>query len=166
MHLKADTIKKYADATQGSLCYSDGYIRYSRREGAKVVVFEGAFGTETSRIVRKDAAPVKSEDQGWNTDLSCNRYRPTPPQPLPGMKIALKEGHGFLYFGTDSSLSEKRQPVMYFLEILVKTKSNYPWLDGKCFHLRVIRSDFDNSYLLFGPHRRNETSGVDCVPRS
>lgn len=159
--LKTGEVTKHTDADRASLCHADGYIRYSRTTGDDVVVLAGAIGKEVEVARRKKKEP--EETQGWNTRFSCGRYRPQTPSSPRGLKVALKEGHGFLDFGALGPPAERREPVVYFPGDS-RAGINLPVARWQLSPVKVVRSDFDDSYLLYGPARRDEGAGVDMCP--
>lgn len=160
--LKTGAVTKHADASRAVLCFSDGYVRYSRVEGENIVVIAGPFGKEIEiqRVRKGEQIKIKPHDHGWNTQLSCHRYKPDISNALPGAKIALKEGHGFIYLGTRSSVEDRDQPVEYFHPPELR-KQLLPLARWQLSPSEIHRSDFDDSYLMWGQVDRNVNS--TCV---
>lgn len=155
--LRSGVVTKYADAAKGSLCFVDGYIRYRRIEGDEAVVMAGLLGRENEverrkRSERGEPDPEESgwnrQEWGWNTDLSCYKHRPPHLEPLAGLKIALKEGHGFLYVGTRDSADDRRKPIVYFTEKAAQIR--LPAMRWQISTSSIRRSEFDNSYVFWG----------------
>jgi hypothetical protein len=164
-NLKTNAITKHADAyaERGSLCVDGGYIRYNRLDGEEVVTLAGTLGKEVE-IARRGKGEYPKEDpklHGWNTWLSCGRYLPNGAPPMLGGKVALKDGDGFLYFGTMND----RALVQYFRHgSLVGTE--LPVERWKVMSTSVMRTEFDDSYVFFGPYRESEKRGTSsCMPK-
>lgn len=164
--LKSGKVTKYAESAKATLCYADGHIRYSRVEGDDVVVISGPIGkeTETRRIRRGVSHKAKPEDWGWNTELSCDNYRPQPPYPLIGRKIALKRRHGFLYLGTNTLPAEKRRPVTYF-QHESKHEITLPVQRWELNSSEIKATDFNDSYLIT-PTAQIFDKSDRCVPKN
>jgi hypothetical protein len=162
-NLKTNAVTRYADADKRSLCVVDGYIHYRRTAGDDVITLAGPIGKEVEIERRKKGEYPKPDPQlhGWNTRLSCHRYLPKVASPLLGAKVALKQGDGFLYFG--STMSD-RAPVSYFRDGSTE-EVQLPVERWKVTPTTVIRIEFDQSYLLFGPYRESAERGISQCPR-
>ena len=157
-NLRTGVVTKHSAVTSepGSLCVVDGYVRYTRPEGEDVITMAGEFGQEIEIGRRKFGVYPKPDPKlhGWNTRLSCGRYLPSTTAPLIGSKVALKDGDGFLYFGPMNQGGR----IRYFKE--GNHEIELPVERWKVSPSDVLRSEFDNSYILFGPYRESEKSGI------
>jgi hypothetical protein len=160
-NLKTNTVTRYADADKRSLCVVDGYIHYRRTEGDEVITLAGPMGKEVEIERRRKGEYPKPDPQlhGWNTRISCHRYLPKVASPLPGSKVALKQGDGFLHLGSMNDTA----PVRYFRDGEA-TVIDLPVERWKVTSTSVTRSEFDNSYIFFGPYRESEKRGVNLCP--
>jgi hypothetical protein len=163
--LNTNAVSKYGDARRATLCYADGYIRYERQEGDETVTYAGPLGKEAEIRRRRMNEPVTQaeEEIGWNTHLSCGAYLPPLPYPLPGHKIGLKKGRGFLYLG-DMTRASKSQPVSYFRDGATKGL-DLPMARWQLSPPTVVPSRLDATYLLYGPHRAHQSAGWDLCPK-
>jgi hypothetical protein len=159
--LRKNTVTKHTDADQGSLCFVDGYIRYRRTEGNDVLTLAGPLGKEVEIERRTKGHYPKPDPQlhGWNTRLSCHRYLPKIDMPLLGSKVALRTGDGFLYFGTMNDPA----PAWYFRDG-ASHGIELPVQRWKITSGSVTKSDFDDSYIFFGPYRESEKRGINLCP--
>jgi hypothetical protein len=166
-NLKTDRVTRHADADTASLCYVDGYVRYDRVEPNDVLItVAGQLGKETEIYRRKRGEQTKEdapERHGWDTDLSCHRYQPKIGAPV-GIKVALKQDHGFLYLG-GSSTAEQNEPLSYFPSNL-GTEIKLGVARWQVRPLTLIRSEFDDSYLLFAPYRERASAGINTCPQA
>ncbi|HKU52148.1 MAG TPA: hypothetical protein VJQ25_06760, partial [Nitrospira sp.] len=159
--LKGGNVTKYADAERAFLCYADGYIRYERKEPPYTIHIAGTLGKEVEIARTNDKEPSRSE-MAWTNRFTCRTYRQSEISPLPGAKVPLDEGHGFIYLGKSTLGPERMDPVVY-----------YPEGDQKGIELPIARwqvtssnitsTEFDNSYILTGKQRSN--SSDRCVPK-
>lgn len=150
-NLKTDQVEKYADSTRAALCYADGYVRYSRIEGEDIVVLAGRLGNEveTQRVRKGTSGNTSVRDSTWNTELSCGSYRPLqPPHQLPGRKLALREGHGFLYLGTIETPRDRQEPLLYF-QHQSAAGIRLPILRWQARLGEITTTPFRNSYLIY-----------------
>jgi hypothetical protein len=117
---------------------------------------------ETPKHVNDRAGSTK-ETTGWNTDLSCGAYLPELPRDLPGHKLGLSKGDGFLYFG-DAAPAARTLPILYFPHGAAKGIE----LPIPRWQLRPVSISrmASRSYLLYGPHRERPSSGWNICPKS
>jgi hypothetical protein len=149
--LNTNAVSKYADATRSILCYADGYIRYGRKDGAYNVVLAGPFGKEVeiSRTHDKDRFAKRGEESTFLNRFTCKTYKQSEISPLPGARIPLKEGHGFLYLGAINSPDERIRPIVYFRHGAADGFP-LPIMRWQSSSSGVRRSEFDDSYIIWG----------------
>jgi hypothetical protein len=159
--LKSGSVTKHADAGRAFLCYAGGYIRYERKEPPYTLHIAGTFGKEEEISRTNDKQPSRSE-MTWTNRFTCRTYRQSEISPLPGAKVPLREGHGFIYLGMHSLGPERMDPVIYYPEGNQKG-IELPIARWQVTLFNITSTDFDNSYILTGnqlPH-----SSDRCVPK-
>lgn len=162
--LKSASVTKHADAERAVLCYSAGYISYTRKEPPYTLRIAGPFGTETeiSRISDKEQKRHNNSEMPLINRFTCKSYRQSEISSLPGVKVPLRVGHGFLYLGVHSLGQERLKPVVYYPE------GNYhgielPIARWQVSWSNITATEFDNSYILTGDQLPN--SSDRCVPK-
>jgi hypothetical protein len=162
--VKSGSVTKYADAERASLCYADGYISYSRKEASQTVHIAGPFGKEivTPRLEEKEPSNSKSAEMVWVNRFTCKPYRQSEISPLPGTRIPLKTGHGFLYLGVRDPREERYKRIVYYPGG-ERAGVELPIERWQVISSGVTATHFNNSYLLAGDQISN--SSDSCVPK-
>jgi hypothetical protein len=162
-NLKTNTVTKYADAAKSVLCYADGHIRYSRKDGSYTVVLAGPFGKEAelSRTHDKDRFDKRGEEFTYLNRFSCKTYKQSEISPLPGARIPLKEGHGYLYLGASNSPDDHKKSIVYYPPQQPQGIT-LPLARWQVRSTQIKAIDFRRSYLLIGDQIYNRSDR--CLP--
>jgi len=163
-NLKDGTVTKYADAERAVLCYADGYISYSRREPPYIMSMAGPFGNESeiSRRGEKERITLRGSEVTWLNPFTCKSYKQSDISSLPGTRVPLKNGHGFLYLGLRHSADERAKPVIFYPEGTTKGVE-LPIARWQVSSSNITATEFNNSYILTGDQIVNRSDR--CVPK-
>jgi hypothetical protein len=153
--LKTDRVTRYADAA-GHPCYHAGYITYPiRNDGPLIngvprfhVVKEGPFRSERERTIDRS----KQRELPPLNPFSCREYDPARLKLNGYTGKPLLEEHGVLDLGPpfyNFDNTKKDEPIYLVKPDGTRTALPITRLEGA--HLRIERTDFNDSYTLFSP---------------